>query len=258
MSVKLIKLTKEYKNQLIEMIDEWKLDQEQNNTDRSPYAIFKDSYEDFDYYLENLSSDKPKNGWVPNSVFFLYDKSRNKLLGAVDIRHRLNRRLLKTGGHIGDGIRPSERGKGYGKRIIQLALEECVNLGINKVLVCVNKNNIPSKKAILANGGIYKNTVIDEDGEETERYWIDAPKELLLKHIKELHVFDDETALRLKDATGLYKTEIISEVEYALTSFRRYSKVRRNGGLYVVQFREVEYTINSRYAVINARVITAN
>ena len=72
MSVKLIKLTKEYKNQLIEMIDEWKLDQEQNNTDRSPYAIFKNSYEDFDYDLENLASNNTTNGWIPHSVYFLY------------------------------------------------------------------------------------------------------------------------------------------------------------------------------------------
>lgn len=37
MSLKLIKLTKEYEHQLGEMIDEWKEDQVKNNTDRSPY-----------------------------------------------------------------------------------------------------------------------------------------------------------------------------------------------------------------------------
>ena len=54
MAIKLIKLTKQYQNQLIEMLDEWKRDQEENHTDTSPYAIFKNSYEDFDYYLDNL------------------------------------------------------------------------------------------------------------------------------------------------------------------------------------------------------------
>ncbi len=29
----------------------------------------------------------------------------------VNIRHYLNDKLLKTGGHIGDGVRPSERKK---------------------------------------------------------------------------------------------------------------------------------------------------
>ena len=54
MNVKLIKLTKDYYEQLKEMIDEWKLDQIKNNTNHSPWAIFKNDYHDFDYYLENL------------------------------------------------------------------------------------------------------------------------------------------------------------------------------------------------------------
>ena len=45
---------------------------------------------------------------------------RNILLGAVNIRHCLNDYLLKYGGHIGDGIRPSERGKGYATNRILL------------------------------------------------------------------------------------------------------------------------------------------
>ena len=41
MNVKLIKLSKNYYKQLQEMIDEWKIDQETNHTNHSPYAIFK-------------------------------------------------------------------------------------------------------------------------------------------------------------------------------------------------------------------------
>ena len=64
MNVKLIKLTKDYYFQLSEMIDEWKLDQEVNNTNHSPWAIFKNDYHDFDNYLENLEVKEPKNGLV--------------------------------------------------------------------------------------------------------------------------------------------------------------------------------------------------
>ena len=46
------------------------------------------------------------------------------MVGAVNIRHYLNEYLLKYGGHIGDGIRPSERRKGYATKMISLALEE--------------------------------------------------------------------------------------------------------------------------------------
>ena len=170
MNVKLIKLTKEYEKELGEMIEEWKLDQEINHTNHSPWAIFKNDYHDFDYYLENL--EKGKN-LVPNSVLFLLDVDRNRLLGAVNIRHYLNDDLLKEGGHIGDGIRPSERRKGYATELIRLALIECKKLGINKVLITCNKENIGSAKSIIKNGGILENEIIDSDGELLQRYWID-------------------------------------------------------------------------------------
>ena len=85
MNVRLIKLSKEYYTQLSEMIDEWKLDQEVNQTNHSPWAIFKNDYHDFDYYLDNLEIREPKDGKVPDSVLFLLDVERDILLGAVNI-----------------------------------------------------------------------------------------------------------------------------------------------------------------------------
>ena len=122
MKLKLIKLTKEYEVKLGEMIDEWKLDQEINNTNHSPWSIFKNDYHDFDYYLNNLERKYETEDRVPDSVFFLLDEERNRLLGAVNIRHYLNKSLLKEGGHIGDGIRPSERRKGYATEMVRLCL----------------------------------------------------------------------------------------------------------------------------------------
>ena len=168
----LIKLTKEYQKELGEMIDEWKLDQEINHTNHSPWAIFKNDYHDFDYYLDNLELREAKDGKVPDSTYFLLDKKRNRLLGAVNIRHYLNESLLLDGGHIGDGIRPSERRKGYGTKIIALALEKCKELGIDKVLICCDEDNVGSRKAIINNGGILENELIYEDGHVVQRYWI--------------------------------------------------------------------------------------
>lgn len=172
MNVKLIKLTKEYEKQLCEMIDEWKEDQEKNHTNHSPYAIFKNDHNDFDYYLENLELKKETDGKVPDSVFFLLDIDRNRLLGAVNIRHYLSESLLISGGHIGDGIRPGERGKGYGTEIVRLALIECKKLGINKVLITCDKDNVASAKTIIKNGGVLENEFINEEGEIEQRYWI--------------------------------------------------------------------------------------
>ena len=173
MSLKLIKLTKEYEQEWAEMIGEWKRDQEVNHTNRSPRSIFKNDYPDFEQYLEHLDDKGDKPGRVPGTTLFLLDTERNRLLGAVNIRHYLNEGLLREGGHIGDGIRPSERRKGYATKMIGLALEECRKLGIERVLMTCDKVNIGSAKSIMNNGGVLENEVIDDEGNLVQRYWID-------------------------------------------------------------------------------------
>lgn len=171
--VRLIKLSEKYKDQLGEMIDEWKKDQEINHTSHSPWAIFKNDYHDFEYYLANLEVNAPEKDFVPDSTFFLLDDERDILLGAVNIRHDLNDYLLKHGGHIGDGIRPSERNKGYATKMIGLALEECRKLGIDRVLIVCDKDNLASAKSIINNGGVLEDELMNEDGTIEQRYWID-------------------------------------------------------------------------------------
>ena len=172
MNIKLVKLSSEYKNQLFEMLDEWKSDIENNGSNHSPWAIFKNDYHNFDYYLDNLELKEAKDGKVPDSVFFCLDLDRNIFVGAVNIRHYLNEGLLKSGGHIGDGIRPSERRKCYATAMIKLALEECKKLGIDKVLMVCDKDNVGSAKSITNNGGVLENEIV-EDGVVEQRYWIE-------------------------------------------------------------------------------------
>lgn len=105
-------------------------------------------------------------------MFFLLDEDRDRLLGAVNIRHYLNDSLLKEGGHIGDGIRPSERRKGYATEMIRLALLECKKLGIDKVLMTCDQDNIGSVRAIVKNGGVLENEFVNAEGHVEQRYWI--------------------------------------------------------------------------------------
>ena len=93
------------------------------------------------------------------------------MVGAVNIRHYLNEALLKNGGHIGDGVIPSERRKGIATKMIGLALQECRRLGIEKVLMVCSKDNIGSAKSIINNGGVLENE-IEIDGNTEQRYWI--------------------------------------------------------------------------------------
>ena len=95
------------------------------------------------------------------------------MVGTVNIRHWLSEALLVNGGHIGDGIRPSERKKGYATKMIALALEECKKLNIDRVLMVCSKYNIGSAKSIINNGGIIENEIINDDGTIDQRYWIE-------------------------------------------------------------------------------------
>lgn len=168
MKLKLIKATKEYQNQIIDMLEEW------NAADEKiiPYTIRRLDYHDFEYYCRNLEIKDSSNGLVPDSTFFCLDEERNIIVGAVNIRHYLNESLLLDGGHIGDGVRPSERRKGIATKMIHLALEECRKLGIQKVLMVCDKDNIGSAKSIIYNGGVLENE-ITVDGIVEQRYWIE-------------------------------------------------------------------------------------
>lgn len=173
MNLKLVKLSADYRRQLEDMMGQW-LAQEQNF---SPRAIRKNDYRDVSYYLEHLEQKEEKDGLVPDSVFFCLDTDRDIFLGAVAVRHYLTDELLLSGGHIADGVRPGERRKGIATAMIGLALDECRKLGIRRVLMTCDKDNIGSAKSIRNNGGVLENEFINEDGVWEQRYWIDLEAE---------------------------------------------------------------------------------
>lgn len=166
--LKLVKLEEKYKEQLTDMLDEWYGFGEKI----IPYSIQKNDYHDFDFYLKNLDTKESTERLVPDSTWFCLDTDRNIFVGAVNIRHYLNDALLIDGGHIGDGVRPSERRKGVATKMIELALKECKKLGIERVLMVCDKENTGSAKSIQNNGGILENE-INIEGEVIQRYWID-------------------------------------------------------------------------------------
>lgn len=167
--LRLVKLAPQYRWHLEEMMEEWYGIGEKI----IPYAIRRLDYHDFENYMTNLEVKDTTGGLVPDSTFFCLDEERDIFVGAVNIRHYLNESLLLNGGHIGDGVRPSERRKGIATRMIGLALEECKKLGIFKVLMVCDKDNIGSARSIQNNGGILENEV-EVDGIMEQRYWIEV------------------------------------------------------------------------------------
>ena len=168
MKLKLVKLEPKYRRHLEEMLGEWYATGEKI----VPYAIRRLDYHDFENYCENLEIRDNSLDWVPDSTFFCLDEERDIFVGAVNIRHYLNEALLLNGGHIGDGVRPSERRKGIATQMIGMALTECKKLGIERVLMVCDQDNIGSAKSIQKNGGVLENEIV-VDGVTEQRYWIE-------------------------------------------------------------------------------------
>lgn len=168
MGLRLVKLEPKYRRHLNEMMEEWYAAGEHI----VPYAIRRLDYRDFDNYIENLEVKDDTKGLVPDFTFFCLDEDADQFVGAVNIRHYLNESLLLNGGHVGDGVRPSQRRRGIATKMIGLALEECRKLGIGRVLMVCDKENIGSAKTIQRNGGVLENEV-EVNGVTEQRYWIE-------------------------------------------------------------------------------------
>lgn len=167
---KLVKPQSDLKYEYLSFYQEWK----ESGEDMVPWVISKDP-SDFQGMLNSLSDSEKglgvPEGWVPDSTFWLINH-HNRVLGAVNIRHRLTEYLFNAGGHIGYGIRPSERRKGLATILLGLSLIEAKKLGIEDALVVCDAVNIGSEKTIIKNGGKPDTDFIEDDGNVIKRYWI--------------------------------------------------------------------------------------
>ncbi|ASA58299.1 GNAT family N-acetyltransferase [Vibrio gazogenes] len=134
---------------------------------------------DFSQYVQRLSEEAAginlREGYVPCSHFWLVDRSTS-ILGAIRVRHHIDNDFLALeAGHIGYDIAPSHRGKGYGKLMLKLALSKAADLGIERVLLTADEDNLASRGVIEANGGEFEKVVMGKvfPG-PLVRYWINC------------------------------------------------------------------------------------
>jgi predicted acetyltransferase len=169
---KLVVPTKEYEDQAFEYIKEFK---EYNSQINGVGAL--DRYDNYDEWLTKLDKDLDianiPEGKVPANTYYFIRSTDNKIVGMINLRHKLNEFLLKEAGHIGYSIRPTERLKGYGSLMLSLALEKARELGLDKVLITCDKINTGSARVIQNNNGILENEIYSETFSEViQRYWI--------------------------------------------------------------------------------------
>jgi predicted acetyltransferase len=132
-------------------------------------------YPNYDEWLQKVALAHNKDTSyinVPATTYFTVRKTDNKIVGSIQLRHELNDDLRKRGGHIGYGICPSERKKGYGTKQLSLVLEKARELHIPNVMISCDKTNIGSAKVAINNGGKLEWEGHDEEDGYIQIYWI--------------------------------------------------------------------------------------
>lgn len=140
------------------------------------FAFHYESTTDFADYIHRLEDwSKGLNlpgKFVPNT--FLVGVVNGQIVGRLSLRHTFNNFLHRFGGHIGYGVIPSQRKRGYAAEMLKQSLPIARSLGIEEVLVTCDDDNIPSRRVIEKNGGVLENKIENPDtGKLTRRYWID-------------------------------------------------------------------------------------
>lgn len=131
-------------------------------------------------------------GRCQGKTLLLIRENDNKIVGTINIRWNLNEAMLRFGGHIGYGIRPTERRKGYNKINLYLGMIEAKKLGLEKVMLDCDVNNLGSDRTLKALGGELVRTEVDpQDGILTNVYWFNV----------------DETIEKYKNVYGPYITD---------------------------------------------------
>jgi len=112
----------------------------------------------------------PRN-FVPNT--FLVGVVGGWIVGRVSIRHSLNDFLARVGGHIGYGVVPSQRRRGYATAMLRQAIPIAASLGIERALISCDEHNIGSRKVIESCGGMFERIVdCPDSGMPKRRYWL--------------------------------------------------------------------------------------
>jgi predicted acetyltransferase len=132
----------------------------------------------FSRYLEVLAEQERGANLPPNHVpsTFLFAFVGPRIVGRVSIRHSLNAFLERVGGHIGYVVVPEFRRLGYATAMLRLSVQIARDkLGIGRILVTCDDDNIGSIRTIEKNGGILENVVSGPDLDKPQRrYWIEA------------------------------------------------------------------------------------
>lgn len=175
MRIKLVNPDYHMRAEYTEMMDEWIKD----GSKIAPASLITEYHTDEEWETVIRRTNDAAFGLGGNypafRTFYARDISSGKLLGAILIKRYVKKGSHDISGHIGYGIRPSERRKGYATEMLKMGLEECKQWKTEKVMISCRDDNIGSAKVIENCGGVFENCISHEENGENilfRRYWI--------------------------------------------------------------------------------------
>jgi predicted acetyltransferase len=132
---------------------------------------FENNFDSFVQMLLDRINTIPNETRVPGTQFWIINEN-DEYCGRVSLRHCLNEELSKHAGNIGYDICPSRRRNNYATIALGLCLIEAKKIGLDKVLLTCDDDNIASSKIIEKNGGVMQDKIKSDSGIITRRYWI--------------------------------------------------------------------------------------
>lgn len=151
MKVELRECSLEDGNDILEMLQE--IGPGENGFMNDGYNLSPVGFRDF--LFKNIKESRGMDlliPHVPSTRYWLYVEDRPA--GYGKLRHYLSPSLRRIGGHIGYCIRPSERGKGYGKLLLAEILKKAAEKNIPRALITCFETNKASRGVAEHNGGM--------------------------------------------------------------------------------------------------------